>query len=221
MSLENWKPIDKRSYEDKLLLKYWQKFGGVIFTEVLVGRGGLLQWANGAKRRKIDGVRIVSSTYMMTPPDIITFNKGINAQEFQQLIAGAKVEVIEVKYSLGRPVLGQVIFGADLLEMEYKPTHIKQVVICEVGDPVLEMLCKKRNIEVWIPTNSQSDEIDPELELPDLDTLTIDELAMLIPDEPIGPFKTIKQRIEEDEDLSHFFTINGKPYSPPDNGTDE
>jgi hypothetical protein len=31
-----------------------------------------------------------------------------------------------------------VIIGAHLLEKEYAPTRIDQIVICEVGDPVLE-----------------------------------------------------------------------------------
>jgi uncharacterized protein (DUF1697 family) len=33
---------------------------------------------------------------------------------------------------------GQVVIGSHLLEMEYAPTRIDQIVICEVGDPVLE-----------------------------------------------------------------------------------
>ena len=37
-----------------------------------------------------------------------------------------------------------------MLEMEYAPTKIDQVVICEVGDPVLEKVCDKRGIKVWM-----------------------------------------------------------------------
>ena len=151
MSLSNWKSADKRTKEDKLLLKYWQQVGGVIFTEVIVGRGGLHQWSSDAKPRRIDGVRINSSAKKNISSGIVTFNKKTNILEFQQIVAGAKVEVIEVKDWLDRLVLGQVIIGADLLKMEYSPAQIKQVVICEVGDPVLEMVCEKRNIEVWIP----------------------------------------------------------------------
>jgi hypothetical protein len=153
MPLADWKPIHSRKNEDQLLLKYWQELGGIIFTEVIVGRGGLLQWANGAKPRRIDAVRIISPLAKELPSDIFTFNKLKNAQRFQQMVSGVEVEVIEVKHSLDRVVLGQVIIGSDLLEMEYSPFQIKQVVICEVGDPVLEVVCKKRDIKVWIHAN--------------------------------------------------------------------
>src|SRR5215217_2653498 len=100
MSLTNWKPPGKRTYEDDLLLKYLQKVGGVIFTEVLVGRGGPRRWPDGAKPRRIDAVRIVSLAPEKMPSGIITFDKRENAHKFEQVVADAKVEVIEVKRSL-------------------------------------------------------------------------------------------------------------------------
>jgi hypothetical protein len=153
MPLSNWKSARKRTQEDSLLLKYWERVGGIIFTEVFVGKGGIQKWTSDAKPRRIDGVRIVSNSKINGLSDgIITFNKKSNLQEFQQFLSNGQVEIIEIKHSLNRVVLGQVIIGADLLEMEYNLTNVKQVVICEVGDPVLEMVCKKRNIKVWIPT---------------------------------------------------------------------
>ena len=117
-----------------------------------VASTGIQKWTNDAKPRRIDGVRIVSpSKYIGYSEGIITFNKKSNFQEFQEILSSGQVEVIEVKHSLDRVVLGQVIIGADLLEIEYNLANIKQVVICEVGDPVLEVVCEKRNIEVWIP----------------------------------------------------------------------
>ena len=68
-------------------------------------------------------------------------------------MAGAEVEVVEVKRVLDRVVLGQVIIGADLLEMEYAPIKINQVVVCEEGDPALQMVCDRRGIKVWMPPN--------------------------------------------------------------------
>lgn len=41
-------------------------------------------------------------------------------------------------------MIGQVIAGADVLEMEYAPAEVDQVVVCEVGDPVLEAVCERR-----------------------------------------------------------------------------
>ena len=60
-------------------------------------------------------------------------------------------QVIEIKRSLDRVVLGQVIIGADLLELEYAPATIEQTVVCEEGDPVLKCVCDKRGIKVWRP----------------------------------------------------------------------
>ena len=57
--------------------------------------------------------------------------------------------MIEVKCSLNRPVIGQVIAGADVLEMEYAPAEVDQVVVCEVGDPLLEAVCERRGIVVF------------------------------------------------------------------------
>lgn len=151
MSLAYWKSPSKRTYEDRLLLEYWQAFGGLIFTEVPVGRDGPKDWPEGAKPRRIDGVRIASPESEKASSDIATFSKRRDAKWFEQTIADAEVEVLEVKRSLDRVVLGQVIIGADLLEIEYAPAKIAQVVICEVGDPALETVCDRRGIKVWMP----------------------------------------------------------------------
>lgn len=153
MSLSNWKPTNKRTNEDDLLLQYWEKTGGIIFTEVLVGKGGIRKWTGDVSPRRIDGVQIIFPHKTNgLPDDIVTFRKRKNFQEFQEVLNNGQVKVIEVKYSLNRPVLGQVIAGADLMEIEYNLSNIGQIVICEVGDSALEAVCKKRNIEVWIPS---------------------------------------------------------------------
>jgi hypothetical protein len=79
------------------------------------------------------------------------FQQGRDAKRFEELATGAEVEVLEVKRSLDRYVLGQVIIGADLLEMEYAPSKIDQVVICSLDDLVLKLVCDKRGIRVWMP----------------------------------------------------------------------
>jgi hypothetical protein len=151
MSLATWKSPSKRTYEDHLLLEYWRAFGGLVFTEVPVGRDGPKDWPEGAKPRRIDGVRIASSESKKVPSDIVAFSKRRDAQRLEQTIAGVEAEVLEIKRALDRVVLGQVIIGADLLEIEYAPTKIDQVVICEVGDPALEVVCDRRGIKVWMP----------------------------------------------------------------------
>jgi hypothetical protein len=69
----------------------------------------------------------------------------------RERVTGKDIEVIEIKRTLDRVVLGQVIIGADLFELEYAPATIKQVVVCGVGDPVLEFVCNRRGIKVWHP----------------------------------------------------------------------
>ena len=151
MSLANWKSPSKRTYEDRLLLEYWRAYGGLVFTEVPVGRDGPKDWPEGTKPRRIDGVRIALPDSENASSDIFAFSKGRDSKRFEQIVAVADIEVLEVKRALDRVVLGQVIIGADLLEIEYAPTKINQVVICEVGDPALETVCDRRGIKVWMP----------------------------------------------------------------------
>lgn len=149
MSLQQWKTPNKQTFEDKLLLNYWLKVGGVIYAEVGVGgRGRDHTYPEGSKPRRIDGLRILSNNKQV-PPDIILTSRG-NKREVEKAIARARtIEVIEIKYSLDRLVIGQSIVGADLMEMEYGTRNIRQVILCEVGDPLLELVCKKRGIKVY------------------------------------------------------------------------
>lgn len=151
MTLRRWKAKNKRTYEDELLLKYWQEVGGLIFAEVTVGKGGTRnKWPKGAKPRRIDAVRILTTTCAYPGGDIFTFKK-TSSHVLREKITGENIEVIEIKRALDRVVLGQVIIGADLLELEYAPATIEQTVVCEEGDPVLESVCDKRGIKVWRP----------------------------------------------------------------------
>lgn len=150
MTLTRWKSSDERTIEERLLFKYWQEVGGLIFAEVKVGgRGPGGIWPPGSKPRWIDAVRILPANHRSHPRDIVTFSKA-ETGEFEDAISEAAVEVIEVKSGLGRYVIGQVIIGADLLKMEYEPSSIDQVIVCQVGDPLLEMVCDNRGIKVWI-----------------------------------------------------------------------
>ena len=143
-----WKDPESRTNEDRLLLKYWREVGGLIITEVPIGRDGPREWPPGAKQGRIDGVRLVAP-----PPSL---SDGIHAfgrdsrVMTEILIAGARVEVIEVKQYLNQHVIGQVIAGADLLEMEYAPAQVDPVVVCAVGDPALEAVCERRGIAVFV-----------------------------------------------------------------------
>jgi len=145
MPLESWKSPEDMTSEDYLLLKYLNEVGGIIFVEVIVGQGGVHKWPAGSKLRRIDAVRIPIPDHK----EIVTFKKRVNGQRFKELVTEERVEVIEAKRKLNRLVIGQSIVGADLLDLDYLPYSIKQVIICEVGDPLLEMICERRGIKVW------------------------------------------------------------------------
>ncbi len=99
LMLDFWKAPDRRSYEDRLLLKYWREVGGVLFTEVPIGRDGPRQWPPGAKPRRIDDVRIVAPKPSL-PDGMYTYSRRENYRTVEDLKSGARVEVIEVKRSL-------------------------------------------------------------------------------------------------------------------------
>jgi hypothetical protein len=103
-----------------------------------------------ARHFLIDAVRFLSHGDKTPLSEIVAFSKETR-EEFESIVNGANVEVIEVKKRLWRSVIGQIIGGTELLEIQYHPTKIHQVVICKYGDPLLEMICKKRKNKVWVP----------------------------------------------------------------------
>ncbi len=119
--------------------------GGIIFTEVLAGKGGVHEWPPGSQPRRITGVRIPTPDHQ----EIVPFKKNINGQRFKVLVTGKNVKLIEAKRKLSRLAIGQSIVGTDLLTLGYQPSSIQQVILCEIGDPLLEMFCEKRGIIVW------------------------------------------------------------------------
>src|SRR5215204_2275900 len=127
-----WRDPERRSKEDRLLLKYWREVGGLIITEVPIGRDGPREWPPGAKQGRIDGVRLAAP-----PPSL---SDGIHAftrntrHNTEILIAGSRVEVIEVKQGLDGEVLGEVSGGAGLRGMEEAGGQVDAVGVCEVGD---------------------------------------------------------------------------------------
>jgi len=67
----------------------------------------------------------------------------------EELRESESVEIIEVKSSLNRPVIGQALAGIDMFEREYGVKG-KPVVVCGKNDTALEWVCQKRNIRVVI-----------------------------------------------------------------------
>lgn len=133
-------------HEDKLLEKYFKEKGGVFYTEVRVGMGGIQRYPKGARPRRIDAVRVAGGEAAIIP-----FNRK-SIPDFLQATRGRRIEVIEIKRRLNRPAIGQVIVGARLMEIEYpKIRGVRMVILCESSDPVLEMVCREMEIRVWRP----------------------------------------------------------------------
>lgn len=130
--------------EDKLLRKYHDENGGKMIMEVAVAWSkGLKNWEGKHSHRAIDGVRI---------PDAETEEIGFpgNGDEVLDSIKDSKVELIEVKKKLNRPVIGQVLAGEPMLEADYSPKSIEKVVICQKSDSALEWVCEKKNIRLEV-----------------------------------------------------------------------
>jgi len=109
------------------------------------GPGGAGKWPSGCTTRRIDGVRLEVND---REPGIFFFTG--NQKHFRdELKLSQTVEIIEVKSSLNRPVIGQALAGIDMFEREYDVKGIP-VVVCGKNDSALEWVCQKRNIRVVI-----------------------------------------------------------------------
>jgi len=138
----NWTPDPG---EDRLLASYWDDVGGVIVPEVHIGRTGPSDWPSGCSKRMIDGLRF-RSEYR----DEITVQGAFSQSQLRDIVKDRHVEVIEVKSSLNRPVIGQAIAGRDMFERDYGPQTVEPVVVCGSGDSALEWVCRRNGIRVEI-----------------------------------------------------------------------
>jgi hypothetical protein len=127
-------------YEDRLLAAHWQHQPGMLFREVPVGSREA-GWPPGTRIRRIDGIIILGRQAVTLPyrPN----------GTFESAIEDADIHLIEVKRKLNRFVLGQVIIGTDMFRRDYRAYgSLKPIVVCEISDPGLELICKRRRIKV-------------------------------------------------------------------------
>lgn len=137
-----WSP---QTVENRLLASYWDRVGGIVVPEVHVGATGPGNWPSGSSRRQLDGLRFPSEYR-----DEITTPTAFSQSQLRDIVGDRHVEVIEVKQSLGRPVIGQAIAGRDMFERDYDPKTIEPVVVVGSGDPALEWVCRRNGIRVEI-----------------------------------------------------------------------
>lgn len=137
-----WRPSPG---EDRLLAGYWNDVGGVIVPEVHIGKTGPSDWPAGSSKRMIDGLRF-RSEYR----DEITVQAAFSQSQLRDIVEDRHVEVIEVKSSLNRPVIGQAIAGRDMFKRDYEPRTVEAVAVCGSGDPALEWVCRRNGIRVEV-----------------------------------------------------------------------
>ena len=142
--IEDWVP---RTNEDYLLQKYCDRVGGTIYAEVPIGGpGGPGDWPSGSSIRRIDGVRLNPS--VSGEPCVLKYrpNRSLFLEELEDT---DEVEIIEVKLSLNRPVIGQTIVGADMFKRQFHLSP-KQVIVVGAGDKNLEWVCRERDIFIFV-----------------------------------------------------------------------
>ncbi len=141
--------LSKLSENQSALLKaYWNRFGGVVFTEV------------GLYDRLIDAIRVVSPNLK---DEIISYRES-NAKELITSIHDSRIEAMEVIKVMpghfGRCAFGQLLADSDLLELKYqdlaqfKPSAISKTLIRTITDAPMESICEKHKFRVWpLPTD--------------------------------------------------------------------
>jgi hypothetical protein len=126
--LHQWRP---RPREDQWLASYLHRAPwGVVYTEVPIGGGP------GASRRHIDAVRVCGDQ----PLEIRYFNR----RRLERDRPTAALEVIEVKESLNRPVVGQLIVARDMMRRECRRETSREFVAVVVrNDALIHALCSE------------------------------------------------------------------------------
>jgi hypothetical protein len=127
--LHRWRP---RPREDEWLASYLRRAasGGVTYTEVPIGGGP------GSSLRRIDAVRVCRDQSL----DVRYFDP----RRFERDVRGEILEVIEVKESLNRPVVGQLIVARDLIDRQWREVAaVHLVAIVARDDALIHELCSE------------------------------------------------------------------------------
>ena len=139
LKLKAWKP---KTEEDKLLNKYWKKIGGKLLVEVPIGGNHSdLPWGHGSTTRRLDGVIIKGD-------ELGVYRCSYNRTELSNMFKDKNIEIIEVKRSINRTAIGQVVAGKTMFEQQYGIKNVEGVIVCNSGDSALEWVCKMHGIKV-------------------------------------------------------------------------
>jgi len=126
--------------ENDLLRLYCQKHAGISFTEVSVGNRGI---AKNSTDRRIDIVRIENDVQKRQQ------KYGKDKEYFLSLVNDRhKIELVEAKIKLNRPVIGQILVGEYLFKKKFNVEKVSLAVLYHIGDELLEMFCKDKGIRL-------------------------------------------------------------------------
>ena len=120
--------------------KYWRSVGGLLIEEF---KAIPLNREGNTGRRLLDGVIVLGEKQ----------RRQIGGK-FD--LKGKDIIVVQTKSNrLSMYLMGQALFSREILK-RYKPKSIRTVAICGKGDPEMENLCKKNNIEVVVIPESKN-----------------------------------------------------------------
>ena len=126
--------------EDDLLKLYCLKHTGTSFTEVSVGNRII---AKNSTDRRIDIVRIENDVYKRRQ------KYGEDKEGFLRIVKKRhKIELVEIKIKLNRPVIGQILVGEYLFKKKFNVKKVSLAVLYHIGDELLEMFCKDKGIRL-------------------------------------------------------------------------
>jgi len=126
--------------EKDLLRLYCLENDGMSFTEVSVGNKII---AKNSTDRRIDIVRIENNVNKCHRP-YVKYKK-----DFQSIVKeGYKIELVEIKTKLNRPVIGQILVGEYLFKKKFNVKKVSLAILYHIGDELLEMFCKDKDIRL-------------------------------------------------------------------------
>jgi len=131
----------KEKLSEKDLLKlYCLKNDGTSFTEVSIGNKII---AKNSTDRRLDIVRIENDVNKCHRP----YAK--HKTDFQDILKeGHKIELVEIKTKLNRPVIGQILVGEYLFKKKFNVKKVSLAILYHIGDELLEMFCKDKGIKL-------------------------------------------------------------------------